>query len=69
MQVPLTSQIAKGSLLTAQEQGCNRLTLLVGLVLACPKWPKNRKMVVVCPIVITSIGDMYPFPDQPGNEE
>ena len=37
MQVPLTSQIAKGSLLTGQEQGCNRLTQLVGLVLSCPK--------------------------------
>ena len=65
MQVPLTSQIAKGSLLTGQEQGCNRLTQLVGLVLSFPKWPKNRKMVVVCPIVITSIGDDL-FHTRPG---
>ena len=58
-------KIAKGCLLTGQEQGCNRLTLLVGLVLSCPKWPKNRKMVVVCPIVITSIGDDL-FQTRPG---
>ena len=67
MQVPLTSQIAKGRLLTGQEQGCNRLTQLVGLVLSCPKWPKNRKMVVVCPIVITSIGDTL-FQTRPDQE-
>ena len=60
MQVPLTSQIAKDSLLTGQEQARTRITRLFVSSIVCYHAENgliHSKMVVDCPIVIPSIGD------------
>ena len=50
---------------TGQEQACSRITWLFVRLTPCRKWRNAQEMAVDCPIVIITIGDMYPF-SRPG---
>ena len=62
---------AKDGLLTGQQQACTRITRLVGwLFVTVPKKaPIHRKMVVDCPLVITSKVKLFLRPDKTRTEE
>ena len=64
-----TRIFAKDGLLTGQEQASSRITLLVGCSFVChhaENRQTHRKMLVQCPIVITSLGETL-LQTRPGN--